>query len=99
MDGSNARTWRGVLLAWGLVVASAFAAHAQEAPASAPQPSAPALRVDWRDHPTLYVGRSTRIEGRMRIQTDASDGDVVGDDGPGGVDVARRRIGARGVVG
>lgn len=56
-------------------------------------------RVEWADHPALLVGASTRIEGRVRVQVDGRTGDAVAEDEPaGGVDLARRRVGVRGVL-
>lgn len=58
---------------------------------------APAVTWEWRDHPTLRVGGSVRIEGRFRVQVDATDADTVGTDNTAdGLDIARRRVGVRG---
>jgi len=51
----------------------------------------------WDDHPSLYFGKSTRIDLRARIQTHVLDSDApIGD--PSTFDVARRRVGVEGRI-
>ena len=51
----------------------------------------------WDDHPSLYFGKSTRIDFRARIQTHVLDSDApIGD--LSGFDVARRRVGVEGRI-
>jgi phosphate-selective porin OprO and OprP len=64
-------------------------------------PAAPRADVSfrWQDHPTLHLGKGTRIAFRARLQFDDRHSDApLGDDDDAdtGLDVARKRIGVEG---
>jgi phosphate-selective porin OprO and OprP len=101
---------RLVLTAAGLLWL-AGAAHGQDA-ASVPSPQtvAPQKKAPqseewgfrWDDHPSLRLGRGTRIDFRFRLQADVKDSDAPlpeDDDAEAStVDIARRRIGVEGEI-
>lgn len=73
-------------------------------PAISHQPAArhdPASNKDWgfrwEEHPSLHLGRGTRIDFRARVQADLRDSEAaVGD--ASAFDVARRRVGVEGRI-
>jgi len=54
----------------------------------------------WGDHPSLHLGKGTRIDFRARYQGDlrASDGSLDAAEGDAGLDIARRRVGVSGEI-
>lgn len=69
---------------------------AQEQPEE-PSPPPRGWRFRWDDHPSLLVGRNTRIEFRARFQAHARESEApLGDTNT--VDLARRRVGLHGRI-
>jgi phosphate-selective porin len=74
--------------------------------AAPPTPAAPAAtqvdeparwRFEWVEHPSLLVGKNTRIDFRLRLQEHVRESD--GETGDGNeVDLAKRRVGVEGNV-
>jgi phosphate-selective porin OprO and OprP len=55
----------------------------------------------WEDHPTLHLGRGTRIDFRFRLQADVKDSDAPlpeDDAESSALDIAKRRIGVDGEI-
>ena len=57
-------------------------------------------RFRWDDHPSLHLGKGTRIDLRARFQGDVRESDAALDaaEDRSGVDIARRRIGVAGEI-
>jgi phosphate-selective porin len=56
-------------------------------------------RFVWEEHPTLRLGKTTRIAARAAVQADTTGTDVrVESVTSGGMDLARRRLGVEGVL-
>jgi phosphate-selective porin OprO/OprP len=59
-------------------------------------------RVEWADHPSLRLGRGTRVDFRARFQWDVRRSDALFGDNDdaetGALDVARRRVGIEGEI-
>ena len=61
------------------------------------EPDEAGWRFKWDEHPSLFFGKDTRIDFRLRLQTHvrSSGADIGGDEG---VDLAHRRIGVEGTI-
>jgi phosphate-selective porin OprO/OprP len=57
-------------------------------------------RFRWEDHPTVHLGKGTRIDFRARFQGDlrASDAPIDAAEEDAGLDIARRRVGIAGEI-